>query len=103
MVHEAVHALALHHLDAGGQHRVVRRRERQLVDDHQRERVAAHVDAFPETLAAHQHRIAGAPKSIEQFGAPALALDEQREIEATVGEFAAQPFGDVLDGAVGGA
>ena len=34
---------------------------------------------------------------------PALALHEQRELEAAVGKFLAQALGHVLDGAVGGA
>jgi UDP-N-acetylglucosamine transferase subunit ALG13 len=49
-------------LDTRREYRVVRRRKRQLVDDHQRERFAAHIDAFPETLAADQDGVAQARK-----------------------------------------
>ena len=35
--------------------RVVRRRERQLVDQHALQRVADHVDALPEALRTDQH------------------------------------------------
>src|SRR5262245_61121799 len=37
------------------QHRIVGRRERQLVDHHDRQCVALHIDAFPETARAEEY------------------------------------------------
>src|SRR5512146_2047548 len=60
--HEGVSPLFLQLFDARRQHRVVRRGERQLVDDDQRQRLAAHVHALPERLASEQHRVAVLPE-----------------------------------------
>ena len=103
MVHEAVLALFFHHFDARRQHGIVGRRERQLVDDHQRERIAAHVDAFPEALAADQHAIPGGAELVQQFRAALVALHEQGEVQAPLLEFVGQALGGPLDGAQGGA
>ena len=53
-------------LDARGEHRIVGRRERQLVDHHHRQRLAAHVHAFPERLARR-----AAPRCPARGSAPA--------------------------------
>jgi hypothetical protein len=81
--HEGVAAFALHALDARRQHRVVRRREGSLVDDDQRQRLAAHVDALPEALAADQDgRIAEVAEALQQVVLAALALQQQRHSRA---------------------
>jgi hypothetical protein len=43
------------------------RRERQLVDQHALQRVAGHVDAFPETLRADQHRARAREELLHQL------------------------------------
>src|ERR1051325_375710 len=66
---ERVAARAAHALDARGEDRVVGRRERQLVDHHERERLAAHVDAFPERLASEQERVAEGAEARQELAA----------------------------------
>ncbi len=102
-MHEAVHALLFHHFDAGRQHGIVGRRERQLVDDDQRQRVAAHVHPFPETLAADQHAVTGLAELVQQFRAPLVALHEQGERQVALGELVTQALGGPLDGPQRGA
>ena len=54
---EAGAAVALGVLGARRHQRLVGRRERQLVQHHQRQRLAGHVDALPEARRAEQHRV----------------------------------------------
>jgi hypothetical protein len=63
------------------QQRVVGRRERQLVDQHHRQRRPLHVDAFPEALRAEQHGVAQPPEAREQARARLVALHQHREAE----------------------
>jgi hypothetical protein len=79
---KALRPSLLHALDARRQHRVVRRREGQFVDDDQRQRLAAHIDALPEALAADQDGVAQPAKAFQQFVLAALALHQQRESRA---------------------
>ena len=60
--------------------RIVRRGERQLLDDHQPQRLPLHVHAFPETRGAQQHRIAGVAKNAQQLFARRLALHQQMDM-----------------------
>ena len=56
--------------------RVARRRERQLVDHEQRERLARHVDSLPEGRRGDEHRGDLLAEALEQALARRLALDE---------------------------
>ena len=76
VVGEGVAAFALEALDARLDERIVRRRERQLVDDHALQRLAGHVDAFPEALRADQHRARRVEEALHQLALRALALDQ---------------------------
>ena len=83
-------------LEPRGEQRIVRRRERQLVDDDDRQRVAGHVDALPEARAAEQHRVAGLAESHQQLGLRAVALDQQRPRQVLGGDRAGEELaGDV--------
>ena len=82
ILHEGVAAFRVDRFDARGQHRIVRRCERQAIDNHQRQRFTAHVHTLPERLAAQQYRIAQLAEALQQFRARSLALHEQRIIHA---------------------
>ena len=56
--------------------RLVRSRERQLVDHEQRERLAGHVDPLPERRGGDEHRVDLLAEALEQPLARRLALDE---------------------------
>ena len=58
LVEERIAALRADRVEPRLEQRIVGRRERQLVDDDDAERVALDVDAFPETARAEQHRVA---------------------------------------------
>ncbi len=93
---ERAQALLLQDFHARRQHGVVWRGKRQFVDDDQRERLAAHVDAFPEALAAHQHGIAELAEAIQQFGTAGLALDQQGQLQAAFREGLVKQVGGAL-------
>src|SRR5689334_2179177 len=82
VVEERVPALTLDVREPRSEQWIVRRGEGQLVAHHQRQRVARHVDAFPEALASEQHGVAERAEAREQLAARALALDQQRIVEA---------------------
>src|SRR5690606_983699 len=82
VITKGVTAVAIDVLDAGRRHRITRRRERQLVDYDTAQRIASHINAFPETAGAKQHRIAQTPELIQQFPATGLALHQQRIAQA---------------------
>ena len=65
-------------LHAGRDERIGVRRERQLVDDDEPQRIAGHVDAFPERRGSEQHGAGRRAKSIDEARARRIALDEQR-------------------------
>ena len=78
---EGVAALRAEVLNARGEHGIVRRSERQLVDHHHGECPAAHVDAFPEGLAAEEHRVAERAKARQQLAARSRPLHEKRKTD----------------------
>ena len=78
------------------QHRIVRRGERQLVDDDARKRLTGDVQAFPETGRTEQHAVAGLTEIREQLMARCAALHEQRIRQI------AQQLGRLLQGAMRG-
>ena len=65
-------------LHAGRDQRIGVRRERQLVDHDEAERVAGDIDAFPEGGGAEEDRVGGRAKSIDEGRARCVALDEAR-------------------------
>src|SRR5262249_2020379 len=73
---------------ARGGDRVVGRRERQLLEDDERQRLAGDVDALPERRRGEEHRAHLGAERVEERGARALALDEDG-----VGHAAAQRGG----------
>ena len=84
-------------LDARRDHRVARRRERQLVHDHARELLARDVDALPEGRGREQHRVRRRAEGVEQLRLRRLALDQDRVVDA-----AGDPLGDRVHVRVGG-
>ena len=76
VVAEPVAAGRLDRLAARLVQRVARRRERQLVDHEQRERLARDVDALPERRRREQHRVDLVAEALEQPLARRLALHE---------------------------
>ena len=58
IVEKRITACARNMVQPRGEQRIVRGRERQLVDDDQRQGVALDVDALPEALAAEQNGVA---------------------------------------------
>src|SRR3546814_14587213 len=68
MMHETIQAFTFDGFDPCRQYRIIWWRKWQLVDNHHRQGIASHIDAFPKTLAADQHRIAGRAKTVSQFG-----------------------------------
>ena len=81
--------------------RVVRRGERQLLDDDQAQRVAFDVHAFPEARGAEQHRVAGLAETAQQLFARRLALHQQRKV-ADLGPALAQQLRRALQRAMAG-
>src|SRR5260364_381557 len=67
-------------VQTGGKHRVVRRRERQFIDDDQGKRFAAHIHPFPKTLTADQNGVARLLEAFQQFSTAGVALYQQRKI-----------------------
>ncbi|MNV88727.1 hypothetical protein D3C71_1829540 [compost metagenome] len=96
---ERVTALGAARTQARFNDRVVRRRERQLVDGHQGQHVARQVDAFPETGATHQHRVLQLAKAVQQIAARALALFQERPVMAGVIKSIGQQGGHFFHGA----
>src|SRR5262249_40063955 len=76
--------------------RVGVRRERQLVDHDERQRIARDVDALPERAGAEQHGAGRRAKPRDQGGARRVALDEAGERQ--IGE----PHGGLAQRAVAG-
>ena len=76
VVAEPVAAETLDRLAARLVQRVARRRERQLVDHEQRQRLARHVDALPERRRREQHRADLVAEPLEQALARRLTLHE---------------------------
>lgn len=60
------------------QQRVVRRSKRQLIDNHQRQRITAHVDPFPEAAGGHQQGVAGADELLQQLAFAGFPLQQHR-------------------------
>ena len=85
---EGVLPLLLQRAAAGGDHRVGGQREGELVDDHQAERLAGHVDALPEAHGGDEHGVAlarnggGASASGRRPGPAEAGLAAQRGGEA---------------------
>src|SRR5487761_2007161 len=77
--HEPVAAAAPDALEAGREQRIIGRRERQLVDRDDRQRLALDVDAFPKAPRREQHGVAEFPEPREQGFARRLTLDQHRE------------------------
>ena len=100
--HERVASLFVQFRDASRQHRIIRRRERQLVDDDQRQRLAAHIHPFPERLAAQQHRVAVLAEAREQLVARTFALDHQRVLQVLAVELGLQDLVGALHRAQAG-
>ena len=67
--HKAIFTAFFDHAQTRCEHRIVRRCERQFVDNDQGQRLATHIHTFPETLRANQYRIFRRAVLIEQFGA----------------------------------
>ena len=65
VMHETILTTPLHLGDARSKHRVVGWCKRQLVDDNYRQSLTAYINAFPKTLAADKHRVAGTTKTLE--------------------------------------
>ena len=80
---------------------IVGRGERQLLDDHQPQRVAFDVDALPETRGAEQHGVARLAEAAQQLLARRLALHQQRKV-AELGPAVAQQLRRALQGAMAG-
>ena len=76
VAHEGALALLLEGSAARGDQRVARHRERQLVEDHQAQRVTRHVHALPEAQRGEQHRVVGLTEALEQRPLGRLALHE---------------------------
>ena len=85
MVGKSAFALLRDALAAGLKQRVTRRRKRQLVDDHQLQRVTGHIKAFPKRSRGHQHTTRAAlritqtatfAKAFHQTALGALALHQ---------------------------
>jgi hypothetical protein len=56
VLQEGAAAVALDPLDLGLGQGILGCRERELVDNHERQRLAAHIHAFPEALGPEEHR-----------------------------------------------
>ena len=80
-VEERIAALGPELVEPRREQRIVRRRERQLVDHDDRQRITGNVDAFPEARAAQQDGVAQRAKSRQELGLRAVALHEQRIVE----------------------
>ena len=80
---EGIPAVLADALDARGGQRIVGHGKRQAIDHHQRERLARHVHALPETLCGQQHRADLLAECGEQHVARAFTLYQQRK--TTVG------------------
>src|SRR5260364_76298 len=78
--HKGVLSLLRERVQTGGKHRVVRRRERQFIDDDQGKRFAAHIHPFPKTLTADQNGVARLLEAFQQFSTAGVALYQQRKI-----------------------
>ena len=76
---ERIEAGFLKQRRARGDDRIVRRRERQAVDDDARQRVADDVDAFPKRGGREQYRIALGAEPFEQFAFRRFALHATAE------------------------
>ena len=85
LVAEGIAAGAAHRIQPRLEHRIVRRRERQLVDHHHAQRFAGDIDAFAETRRPQQHAVAGFAETLQQHVAGRVALHEQRPRPAAQG------------------
>ena len=88
-------------LDARLGQRIVGRGERQLLDDHQPQRVALDVHALPEAGGAEQHGVARFAETAQQLFARRLALHQQRKV-AELGPAVAQQLRRALQRAMAG-
>ena len=95
--------MPLHLLDARRKHRIVRRREGNLVDDDERQGFAAHIDAFPETLAADQNGVTEMAKTLQQIVLAPLALKQQGHLVTFIFEARLEQFMRAAHGAQAGA
>ena len=102
VIHEGLAAVLPGLGDARGDDRVVGRLERQLVDDDDRERIARHVDALPETLAPQQHGVAGFLETREELVLRCVALHQQGVVPATKPEGIGQQAARLLQRAQAG-
>src|ERR687885_158746 len=75
--------------------RVAWRRERELVDDEERQRLAADVDPLPEGACCEEHGIGLRPEPVEEALPRRVALDEQR-----VRQLPAHALDEPVEGAV---
>src|SRR5439155_4259651 len=73
---ERIAAVRLEPLDARLDERIVRRRERQLVDHDALQRLARNVDAFPEALRADKDGVRRVEEALHELALRALALDQ---------------------------
>ena len=83
-------------LDARLDQRVVRRRKRQLVDQHALQRVAGHVDAFPEALRADQHDARRRQKPLQQRTLGRRALHQHLDRRSALAKDCRQRLGHLL-------
>src|SRR5690606_23430002 len=69
------------------EYRIIRRGEGQFVDDHDTERLAGNIDAFPEACGTEQHAVAGFTKTAEQLVTGRRALHEQGKGQSPFEQF----------------
>ena len=86
-VGERVAAGLAQRLEPRDQHRIVRRGERQFVDDDDAQRFADDVHSFPEAGSSQQHTISRGAKIGQQPVPRSRALNEQRKIDALWKDF----------------
>ena len=78
--YEAVAATAFHVHGSGAGHRIVRARERNLVDDDESAGLSGHVDTLPQGHRAHEAGVTFFPEALDQLSQRFFALQVDGQV-----------------------